>query len=60
LAIPLEPFQPIPRRVERYQAISRMEAVERQHGLPLESLERLNPDTLEKGAGPLAAETYNH
>jgi hypothetical protein len=60
LAIPLEPFQPITRRVERHQAVRGVQAVEPQHGLPLESLKRLNPNAFEKGASPLVAETYNH
>ena len=37
-----------------------MQAVETQHGLPLESLERLNPLALEKSAGPPVSKTYNH
>ena len=44
----------------RHQTVSRVQAVEPQHGLPLESLERLNPVAFEKDTGSLVAETYNH
>jgi hypothetical protein len=57
LPVPLEPFKPIARRIERHQTVRGVQAVEPQHGLPLESLERLNPSAFEKGAGPLVAET---
>jgi hypothetical protein len=33
-----------------------VQAIKAQHGLPLKSLERLNPLALEKGTGPLVPE----
>jgi hypothetical protein len=57
LAIPFQPFKPVPGRVQRQQAVGSVEAVEPQHSLLLEPLESLNPVALEKGPGPLVAET---